>query len=138
MPKFKNNKRSSSPFKSDQRKDTGGSTEHQCPHFSFEQMQRNTGYSVECCQKDDRAALASKLYELSQITWATIRGSGRHGVGCEKIERPSIKAPLPLSLTEDVSILALRFNGKAPMLGYREGRIFHVLLLDWNFKAYSH
>jgi len=54
------------------------------------------------------------------------------------MERGSIKAPLPASVTEDVTFLVLRFNGKKPMIGYRDGRTFHILLLDHDFTAYKH
>lgn len=140
MSKFnKRNKATEAPFNSKKipSNDSSGSTEGYYPYFSFEKMQPNTGYSVGCVDKDNKAALAGKLYDLSQITWAQIRASGRHQLGHEIINRASIKAPLP-PLTDDVNILAFRFNGKASMLGYREGRIFHVLLLDWKFDAYPH
>ena len=101
-------------------------------------MQRNTGYSVECCNADDRAALASKLFELSQLTWVQIRQAGRHQMGTEKIELSAIKAPLPKVVTEDTTILAIRFNGKAHMLGKRDGRVFYILLLDWTFHTNHH
>lgn len=138
LPKFKRNRESPSLFQSNERRENQGSTEHLSPHFSFEKMQTRTGYSVACCQLEDRAALASKLFELSQITWAAIRTSGRHQMGYEKIARSSLKTSLPSSVTEDTVLLAFRFNGKAPMIGYRDGRTFYVLLLDWNFSAYRH
>lgn len=136
MPKFKKPSKSSSPLKSNKRV-TSGSTQHMKPIFSFEKMQRGTGFSIECCDKDNQAAIATKLFELSQLTWADLSASGRHGLGWEKIEKSAIKAPLP-PLTEDVTIYAFRYNGKAPMLGYRDGRVFYVLLVDHNFTAYDH
>ena len=138
MGKFKQrNKKSQAPFKSD-RQGGEGSTQHLTPHFSFEKMQEGTGYSVGCCSQEERAALATKLFELSQITWSTINGSNRHGMGCETIKRSSFKVSLPTSVTDDVTLLAFRYNGKKAMIGYRDGRVFYVLILDWNFTAYNH
>ncbi len=54
------------------------------------------------------------------------------------MDRASIDAPLPKSITEDVTFLILRFNGKKAMIGYRDGRTFHILLLDHDFSAYKH
>lgn len=138
MPKFKQPNKQSSIFKADGVKTSEGSSQHLKPHFSFENMLRGTGYSVECCTAEDRQALASKLFELSQISWSDIASSGRHGLGTEKIDRKSLKTKLPHNVTDDVNILAIRYNGKAPMLGYRDNRIFQILLIDWNFSAYDH
>lgn len=109
-----------------------------CPVFSFKNMQMGSGYSVECCIQDDQAALARRLFKLSQMTWRAIRQADRHGLGFEKISRDSLKIALPQHITDDANIIAFRFNGKKPMLGYREGRVFNVLVLDHSFSAYNH
>lgn len=137
MAKFKRNRDTKPSFKSG-RQEGEGSSQHQTPHFSFEKMQRGTGYSIECCGAEERAALASKLFELSQITWADIARSGRHGTGSEIIERGSFKIALPPFITQDTNLLSFRYNGKKAMVGYRENRVFHVLFLDWNFTVYDH
>jgi len=138
MGKFKQrNQEPQTPFKSD-RQGGEGSTQHLTPFFSFEKMQRGTGYSIACCPQEEQAALATKLFELSQITWATIQGTHRHGAGCEIIPQSRLHVSLPRSVTDDVTILAFRYNGKKAMLGYRDGRILHILLLDHNFTVYDH
>ena len=101
-------------------------------------MQDRTGFSVNCCDKNERSALAKKLFQLSQTIWREIRNAPRHGIGTETIDRASIKPALPFSIPEDTAILALRYNGKKPMIGYRQDRIFYVLFLDHNFSVYSH
>jgi hypothetical protein len=45
---------------------------------------------------------------------------------------------IPAHVTEDVTLLSFRFHGKAPMVGYRVGRIFHIVWLDHDFAVYSH
>jgi hypothetical protein len=67
-----------------------------------------------------------------------IKFAPRHGLGTEKIARSSIKAPIPDRVTDDAEFLALRYNGKHPMIGFRDGRIFYVIILDHNFSAYRH
>jgi len=108
------------------------------PIFSFEYMTDGTGYSVNCCDSDNRSALASKMFILSRMTWMQIRLAHRHGLGSEKISRSSVTAPLPSKLTDEVEILAIRYNGKRPMIGFREGRVFNILLIDHDFSAYDH
>jgi hypothetical protein len=108
------------------------------PHFSFEKMRDKTGYSVACCDQQNQSALVKQLFILSRMKWSEIRNAPRHGVGTEKIPRDQLKAPLPQGISDDVEILALRYNGKRPMLGYRDGRTFQILLLDHNFTAYDH
>lgn len=109
------------------------------PIFAFDKMQGGSGYSVTCCDAANQAALAERLFRLSRLTWTQIQNAQRHGFGSEKIERSAIKgAAIPASVTEDVTFLALRYNGKAPMVGYRDGRTFHVLYLDHTFNLYNH
>lgn len=108
------------------------------PIFAFDKMQDGSGYSVNCCNGEHRAAALSKIFILSKMTWSEIQNAPRHGLGTEKIHRSSIKAAIPANVTEDVTFLALRYNGKAPMVGYRDGRTFHVLYLDHTYTLYNH
>ncbi|RKZ51237.1 MAG: hypothetical protein DRR16_14980 [Candidatus Parabeggiatoa sp. nov. 3] len=75
---------------------------------------------------------------LSQLTWAEISKSSRHGLGYEKIARTSIRAPIPKHIKDDIVFIAFRFYGKAPMVGYRTDAIFHILWIDRNFTLYEH
>ncbi|WP_426227406.1 hypothetical protein [Pararhizobium sp. DWP3-4] len=129
---------SKSPFNSAMGSAASDNADAQPPIFSFEKMAADTGYSVTCCQNDDQAALSRQLFTLSRLTWRDIKSAPRHGLGTEKMDRASIDAPLPKSITEDVTFLILRFNGKKAMIGYRDGRTFHILLLDHDFSAYKH
>lgn len=61
----------------------------------------------------------------------------QHCVGSEKIAISTIKAECPSVVTEDVSyLLALRFAGKMPFVGYRDRFILHVLFIDRNHEVY--
>jgi hypothetical protein len=106
------------------------------PLFSLEHMQQT--YSVKTCQVNDRAALASKLYEMSQLSWGELKQAPRHGQGFEHIPQNSIKAPMPKVLTSDIRLMVFRFSGKKPMVGYRVEEVFYLLWLDHNFTLYDH
>lgn len=115
---------------------SSGSSQNLKPLFSFEHLRH--GYCISDCDNDEKAALANKLREMSQLTWAQIRSAPRHGQGCEIIDRSSIRDGIPSHITEDVPILALRFCGMKPMVGYREDRTFAVVWLDCKFSLYDH
>ena len=108
------------------------------PIFAFDKMKEGSGYSVTCCDTVNQAAAVRRIFMLSKMTWSEILNAPRHGLGTEKIARSAIKASIPNTVTEDVTFLALRYNGKAPMVGYRDGRTFHLLYLDHNFTLYHH
>ena len=78
------------------------------------------------------------MFRRKSLSWAQIRNSPKHGLGTEKISKDAIDEPLPRHLKEDADLLAMRFWTKAPMVGYRDGRIFYVLWLDPNFSLYDH
>jgi hypothetical protein len=57
----------------------------------------------------------------------------------KRLSRKSIKGDsIPLCITPEVTLLALRFSGKHPMVGYREDDIFHILWFDFDFTLYDH
>lgn len=114
----------------------GPNTDQKCPVFSFEYLQ--SSYCITNCNSDEKAAFAERMRLLSQLTWAEIKCAPRHGLGVEKISQGAINASIPSHLTADVVLIAFRFSGKAPMVGHREKRIFHVLWFDRAFTLYDH
>ncbi|MBA3922718.1 MAG: hypothetical protein H0X31_13895 [Nostocaceae cyanobacterium] len=110
--------------------------EQQPPLFSLCYM--NKDYSISKCTKDEKAALADTLYQLSQLTWSQIKASPRHGLGYEKIDRNVIKSSIPSQIKNDVNLIAFRFCALAPMVGYRDGAVFHIIWLDRDFTLYPH
>ncbi len=107
------------------------------PVFCLRYLQ--DGFDLEACDQRQQADFAKALRKRSQMTWRQIWAADRHGLGAEKISRDSIKAPIPSHITEDVGFfIALRFSGKAPMVGYRIKDIFHIVWLDANFTLYKH
>jgi hypothetical protein len=111
------------------------STDHRRPIFSLENMVKT--HCVSACEKDDQAALAQKLYEMSQLSWNDLRQAPRHGQGYENIRTNAI-SPLPTCVTPDVRLIAFRFSGKKPMVGYREDEIFYLICLDHDYSLYDH
>jgi hypothetical protein len=112
------------------------SPEQQKPIFSLHYLQKS--HCLSDCDKDEKSAFADTLHKLSQLTWNQIISSSRHGAGCERIPQNAIKATIPPHLQSDINLLAFRFCAKAPMVGYREGNIFHVVWLDRAFTLYDH
>ncbi|WP_346297087.1 hypothetical protein LRC39_09565 [Rhodopseudomonas sp. P1] len=109
------------------------------PAFSFEKMQDGSGNSFNCCQDEDRLALAKRIFMLSRMPWKQIRQAPSSGLGSEQIPRKRIKRPIPTSVTEDVdSFSSLHFSGKKRFVGYRVGQIFHILWVDHSFEVYDH
>lgn len=106
------------------------------PEFSLRYLRK--GHCVESCIKDEKAALAEKLFRLSKLTWAEIKQLPRHGLGYEKIGRSSFKVGIPDHITADVDLIAFRFNGLAPMIGYRRNSTFYIVWLDRAFNVYDH
>ncbi|MDR5616832.1 hypothetical protein [Arsenophonus sp.] len=111
-------------------------SEKRPPEFSLRYLQKS--YCISCCQRDEKAGLVDKLHRLSQITWLEIKSTGRHQLGCEKISREAIKAPIPRHITEDVDFLAFRFHEMKPMVGYRRDSTFFIVWLDRDFTLYKH
>ncbi|NOT58991.1 MAG: hypothetical protein HOP19_02075 [Acidobacteria bacterium] len=110
--------------------------DQKCPVFSFEHLQ--SAYCITNCTSDERAAFTERMRLLSQLTWAQIKCLPKHGLGFEKIAQHAIQTGIPSHITADVALIAFRFFGKAPMVGYRDRRIFHILWFDRDFTLYDH
>jgi hypothetical protein len=109
------------------------------PLFSLERLQ-NGDYCLSNLEKDDKAAFADSMFKRKSVTWNQIQQMDRHGLGYEKIALSSLKKVVPPKfITEDQSnVIAFRFSGKKPMIGYRHKNIFYVLWFDHNFTVYDH
>jgi len=108
------------------------------PIFSLERLQAGD-YCLQSLDQSGKAAFAEAIFRRRSLQWKEIISTDRHGLGCEKIARSSIKAAIPKFITEDVDhFLALRFHGKKPMVGIRIKDVFYVLWFDHNFSVYPH
>lgn len=95
-------------------------------------------WCITNCEPQDKINFANRLRALSQISWEQIKIAPRHGLGTEKITRHGVKFKIPPEVTSDVELIALRFSGKKPMVGYRDLDVFHIICFDRNFRAYNH
>lgn len=107
------------------------------PIFCFKHLHKN--HDLDKCDDPEKKSLMEKVVKLSQLSWQDIQNAPRHGLGTEKIAISSIKPKCPPFITEDVSfLLALRFDGKKPILGHRNRFVFHVIFIDRDFTVYNH
>ena len=107
------------------------------PAFSLRYL--SPQWCITGCNQEGRAAFADRIRILTQKSWMEILNLPKQGQGFEKIPRNQIKAAIPPHVTEDVThFWSFRFHGKAPMVGYKSGEIFHVLWFDPNFALYDH
>lgn len=104
--------------------------------FSLRYLQKS--YCFSNCQANEKQALAESLFKRREMTWLSVTKEPKHGLGYEKINKSCLKVALPAVVPEGANILAFRFNGKAPMVGYKENDIFHILWLDRDFSVYAH
>lgn len=112
------------------------STDSGRPIFSLNYLSKKFCFSK--CINEEKLGFANKLFELSQLTWQQLKLAPKHGMGYEPIDRGSIKDGIPPHITEDIRFIAFRFHGLKPMVGYREGTIFHIIWFDREFKLYDH
>lgn len=113
-----------------------GTSQLQRPKFCLEHLQKD--HCISRCTSDEKAAFAERIHEMSQLTWQQLSQAPRHGQGYESIARNAIKGTFPSVVTDDVTLLAFRFCGKAPMVGFRTGEVFHVVWFDREFSLYDH
>ncbi|MHB8327846.1 MAG: hypothetical protein ACYDB5_10515 [bacterium] len=93
-------------------------------------------YSIEKCTDEEKLSFLRTIHILSQLTWEVLKQNNRHSLGYEKIAE--VNCSLPPQITDDVKLIAFRFYNKAPMVGFRENQIFHIIFFDRNYKLYNH
>lgn len=108
------------------------------PIFSLERIQ-NGPYCLSNLDQEHKAMFADAIYKRRTLSWNQIKNIDRHGLGTEKIAKSSIKTAIPAFITEDFNeLLAFRFHGLKPMVGYRLNDIFFVLWFDHDYTLYPH
>lgn len=108
------------------------------PLFSFRYLQ-HTSYT-ECKDLAFFPNFMRRLGKLSELGWKGINTSQRHGFGMEKLPQEMIKPQLPSIVTPEVQLFAFRATGNnLPFVGFREGKIFHILYIETSFgDIYNH
>jgi hypothetical protein len=72
------------------------------------------------------------------MTWNDIIQADRHGFGREQIAQNNIRPQIPAHVTADISLIALRFSGNKPMVGYQRNDVFHIVWFDRDYDLYDH
>jgi len=108
------------------------------PVFCFRYLHKD--YHLNKCTDDEKRKLIEQIVTLSALTWEELQLAPKNGLGSEKISPQSIKASIPANyFSEEVNmLLAFRFDGKKPFVGFRNGFIFHVFYIDRDFSLYKH
>ncbi len=108
------------------------------PLFSFRHLQ-HTSY-VDCKDVSFFPNFMKRLKKLSELGWNAIHTAQRHGFGMEKLPQEIIKPQLPSIITPEVQLFAFRASGNnLPFVGFREGKIFHILFIETSFgDIYNH
>lgn len=107
------------------------------PVFCFRYTHRK--YCVEVLPIEERAELITRIEQISKLTWTEIQLTQKHGFGSEKIKRGSIKPDIPSFVTPDVNhLIAIRYSGFKPIVGFRNKFIFHLLFIDHDYSVYDH
>lgn len=104
--------------------------------FSFQYFSEKK-FGLESCNLTDLKELLCQMKNISSKTWNEIRTSHRHGLGSEKIDSKSLRVSIP-SECKEKQLLAFRYNGKKPMVGFRRNSVFEILYLDTDFTLYPH
>lgn len=116
--------------------DNSSNLEIHHPVFCLKYLHKK--YDLDKCEDKEKIALITRMRKLSAMTWKDIQLADKHGFGTEKLPQHIINASIPSHLSKDEVLLAFRFDGKKPMVGYRNSFIFHVLYLDRDFTLYAH
>lgn len=108
------------------------------PLFSFRYLQHTS--FTDCTDNTFFPSFMKRLTKLSELGWKGINTAQRHGFGMEKLPQNIIKPQLPSVITPEVQLFAFRATGNnLPFVGFREGKIFHILFIETTFgDIYSH
>lgn len=109
------------------------------PAFSLKYLRRKSKYCYSGLIEKEQLAFSSRMFQLSELTWQQIKQAKSHGLGSEVLSQQQITGDeIPSHITPDTKLIALRFHGKAPMVGYRQKEIFYIIWFDRSFTLYNH
>lgn len=88
--------------------------------------------------KDERAAVADRIFKLSRTPFEELRLASRHGLGYEIIDSSDLNFSIPQGLNDRP--IAFRYGqSKKAMVGIRMDSTFYVLCIEHDFgDAYNH
>ena len=108
--------------------------------ISLERVVKTSGYCFSDLKSDHKASFAESIFKRRNASWREIKSMAKHALGFEKISIKAIKGcRVPDFITVDNNtLIAFRYHGKCPMVGYRIQNVFFVLWFDHNFTLYEH
>lgn len=104
--------------------------------FSFHYVQPGK-YCFSKLNTDDKVHITESIFKRKNFVFQDLIDNHKYGLGSEKIPTKAINAVIP-DFIQDNFLLALRFNGKKPMVGYLQDNIFYILWFDHDFTLYKH
>lgn len=111
-----------------------------CVAFSFKDLQDHYSFDTAKCDHQLRLDLLSKLRVISQKSWNELEKAGKRA-GFESLAIGELKVEISskVALKGVNKLHVLRFNSQnSRLIGYRLGRVFHILFIDPNLELYSH
>lgn len=107
------------------------------PVFSFQFMKYGGKQCLSNCDRPNKASIAEKILQISQLSWKEITSTQKQSLGYEKIPRKQFIVPIPASVTPDVSkLITFRFSGAARMAGFRRADVYHIVLVSQKHNLY--
>lgn len=108
------------------------------PAFAFDRMR--SGYTLDDCRAHGFAEhLVEAIWRRCALTWRGLLLSSHWGNGFEHVPQSKVTNDGIPGMTPDQKLLVLRFANKdGRIVGYREGRIYHVLWVDTDLSLYDH
>jgi hypothetical protein len=108
--------------------------------------QQRITFSIECCagkccyrmisEIREKADFASRLHELSQLTWGDIKQTSRKGLGYETLDHITLTSR---KMPEGARKIGFIYHDNHRMIGYRDpSGVFHILWFDYDGKQYAH
>lgn len=107
------------------------------PKISLRHLQKD--YCLTKCEPEEKISFAEKIRLITSQSWADLRLAPSHGLGYEKIKQKEIRAGIPSCVSKKQKIIAFRFSGKKPMVGFKKpDGTFYILWFDRDFTLYDH
>lgn len=108
------------------------------PVFCFYHIATNK-YSLDNCNRDERAACMNTMKILGQSLWQDIESN--HIKSCHIIKNKDsihVARPEPSPMSPELPIIAFEFGENKKMVGYRRDCVFHIIWFDRDFSLYPH
>lgn len=115
------------------RREEGTSTDDFKPLFSLSYIAK--GYCVKDCEKEEQAAVALALQDISYLTWKELKNASRRGIGYENIYFISKTIP---EIATKKQLIAFRIGKLARLIGFRERQTFFIIWIDTKGEVYKH